>query len=82
MVAVGIFYTNITKQVIAKYKWGWDMKKDKDCPDPSPEEWVLVMDHTGLDEAEVEERNKYFKDLRYVSATRSLKVTCTTNPDA
>lgn len=77
---VSIFYTNITKQFIAKYGWGWDIKLDKECPDPSPEEWALVMDHTGISEAEVETRNAYFKMVRYVSATHK-NVTCTTDID-
>lgn len=65
---MSIFYDNITKQFIAKYGWHWDLKLDKDCPDPTPEAWQNIMDHTGVPEAEVILRNVYYADLRKVSS--------------
>lgn len=67
--AVGEFYTKITQKCIAKYGWSWDYKGDKDCPDPSPDDWANVMDHTGFEQAEIERHNIYFQWLRTVSTT-------------
>ncbi|KAF7969250.1 hypothetical protein HWV62_27834 [Athelia sp. TMB] len=61
---VGIFYTNITKKFIAKYGWYWDPTVDKECPDPTDDEWANIRDHTGLNEEEVQRRNTYFRELR------------------
>ncbi|KAF7971989.1 hypothetical protein HWV62_19339 [Athelia sp. TMB] len=61
---VGRFYTNMAQKFIAKYGWYWDFKLDKDCPDPSPEEWANVLDHTGLEEDEIARRKEYFTKLR------------------
>lgn len=79
--SVGIFYTNMTKKFIAKYGWHFDWKLDKVCPDPSPEDWQDIMDHTGLTDAEIEKRNKYYTKLRTVSATQ-CNITCITDLDA
>lgn len=72
--AVGIFYDNITKRFIAKYGWDWDIRLDKDCPDPTPESWEHIMDHTGLSEAEISRRNAHFMDIRKVTATHKRHV--------
>lgn len=67
---VSEFYTNMAHKFIAKYGWGWELTScDKECPDPTPEQWATVMDHTGLSEAEIQVRQEYFKKLRTVSAT-------------
>lgn len=76
---VGEFYTNMAHKFIAKYGWDWKFKPvDKECPDPTPEQWAAVMDHTGLSEAEVAVRQEYYAKLRTVSATTS-SITCTFN---
>lgn len=60
---VSIFYDNVTKWFITKYGWRWELKHDKDCPDPTPDSWEHIMDHTGLSEAEIEWHNTYFTDI-------------------
>lgn len=57
----------MTKMAIAKYGWYWDFLNDEECPDPTPEEWTNVMDHTDVDSDEIIRRAAYFKKLRYVS---------------
>lgn len=61
------FYDNITKKFLAKYGWEHDIWEDKECPDPTPEEWANISDTTGLSPEEITKRQGHFKVVRKVS---------------
>lgn len=61
------FYDNITKKFLAKYGWEHNVWEDKECPDPSPEEWANVTDTTGLSTTEIAKRQQHCADVRRVS---------------
>ncbi|KAF7980032.1 hypothetical protein HWV62_40160 [Athelia sp. TMB] len=63
--AVGVFYTNFTKKLIATYGWHFDLdNEDKDCPEPSQEVWANIQNTAGLDQDEIDRRLAYYTSLR------------------
>lgn len=68
LVAAGRFYTKVTKRFIKKYGWGFDRWTDKICPDPDPDTLDQDDSQEGLSEDDIIERQKYYRDMRGVSA--------------
>lgn len=68
--AVGIFYTNVTKQFVSQYGWHFDRWTDKVCDVPDEDAWINITEQSAdLDQEEAVKRRKYFQDLRVVSET-------------
>lgn len=68
-IEAGRFYDNVTKHLICAFGFNFKRFDDKDVFPAVYDEnnWKTIMDHTGLDAAEIDRRRKYHTDLRLVS---------------
>jgi len=67
VVAAGRFYTKITKRFIKKYGWHFNRWEDKECADLDEETIDDEESDPDLDNEELAQRLKYYKELREVS---------------